>query len=137
MPLIRIGEGFCDPADKLNGQRRAMGKAQIALWPSINREFFDQSGRFLQGWIDADVFLKGSKIEENLAQSKCWHPIAHAALGTRHLLLYQGLNGLQSQSYFRRRHYEEALVILGGRDAGHLDLVFHNTKTKTATRRLF
>jgi hypothetical protein len=28
-------------------------------------------------------------------------------------------------------------VILGSRDAGHVDLVFHNTKTKTAAIRLF
>jgi len=137
MPLILIGEGFCDPANKLKGQRRAVGKAQIALWPAINRKFFDQTGRFLQGWINPDMPFEGSKIEENLAQPKCWHPIAHAALCTRHLLLYQGLNGLQSQSYFRRRRYEEALVILGSRDAGHVDLVFHNTKTKTAAIRLF
>ena len=132
MPLILIGEGFCDPADKLKGKSRAMGKAQIALWPSINGKFFDQSGRFLQGWINPDMPFEGSKIEENLAQPKCWHPIADAALCAWHLLLNDCLNGFKSQSCFRRRRKEEALVILGCGCAGHLALVFHDNKTKTA-----
>lgn len=96
-----MGQGFCHTANKLNRQGFAVRKNQVALRPSIRPKFIDQSFGFVDWWIDPDVLLERSEVEEDLPSAESGHAVADAPFRICHPLLYDGLYRFQPLSGLR------------------------------------